>query len=50
MEVIVALKHKQQENQSFRESIAHLQGNQALATFGIISKEPRINLLKEFEV
>jgi hypothetical protein len=27
MEVLVVLKHMQKENQSFCESIAHLQGN-----------------------
>jgi DNA-binding FadR family transcriptional regulator len=30
----------QQENWSFHESIAHLQGNQTLATFGSTLKEP----------
>jgi hypothetical protein len=48
-EVFIALKHMQQENWSFRESIAHLQGNQALVTFGSTSKEPRIGLLEKFD-
>jgi len=48
-EVFFALQHMQHENQSFHESIAHLQGNQALATFGSTSKEPQINLLEKFD-
>jgi hypothetical protein len=39
-EVLVALRHMQHENQSFRESIAHLQGNQTLTRFGNTLKEP----------
>jgi predicted CopG family antitoxin len=39
-EVFSALKHMQHENRSFHESIAHLQGNQTLVTFGSTSKEP----------
>ncbi len=39
-EVLVALRHMQHENQSFRESIAHLQGNQASTMFGNTLKEP----------
>jgi hypothetical protein len=48
-EVIVAFKHIQQKNQSFRESITHLQGNQTLTTFGNNLKEPRINLPDKFD-
>jgi hypothetical protein len=33
-EVVVAFRHIQQENESFCESITHLQGNQASKTFG----------------
>jgi hypothetical protein len=39
-EVLVALKHMQHENQSIRESTAHLQRNQTSTTFGSTSKEP----------
>jgi hypothetical protein len=47
-EVLVALRHMQHEKQSFRESITHLQGNQTLATFRSIPKEPQINLPTKF--
>ncbi len=48
-EVLVALRHMQHENQSFRESIAHLQGNQTLTRFGNTLKEPWIHLPKKFD-
>jgi len=38
MEEVVAFRHIQQENESFCESITHLQGNQASKTFGNSSK------------
>jgi hypothetical protein len=39
-EVIVMLKHTQQENQSFYESIAHLQSIQALTSLGCVAITP----------
>jgi hypothetical protein len=47
--VFVAFRHRQHENPSLHESIAHLQGNQTLAMFGSIPKGPRISLLKKFD-
>jgi len=48
-EVIVGLRHMQQENQYLHESIAHLQGNQTSTMFGSCPKEPQINLLNKFD-
>jgi hypothetical protein len=39
-EVIVMLKHMQQENQSFHESIAHLQSTEALTSLGCVATTP----------
>lgn len=39
-EVLVMLKHMQQENQSFRESVAHLQSTQTLTSLGCVATTP----------
>ncbi len=48
-EVLITFRVMQQKNRYLHESIAHLQGNQALAMFGSILNEPRINLLEKFD-
>jgi hypothetical protein len=47
-EVLVALRHMQEENQTLCESIAHLQGNQTSVMLGNILKEPQISLSEKF--
>ncbi len=39
-EVLVVLKHMQQENQLFRESVVHLQSTQALTSMGCVATTP----------
>ncbi len=54
-EVLIAFRHKQQENQAFHEFIAHLQCAQASTSLGYVSmtpsqvKEPQISLPNKFD-
>jgi hypothetical protein len=54
-EIFLVLRNFEQENQTFREFVAHLQTNQTSTSLGCVSttqpkpKEPQISLLTKFD-